>query len=91
MARLVEHDCEIDDIIRALDDIYTFVSRHKKVLVHCVHGRTRSASIVTYILAKQQAITIPEAYAVIASKRDVFLPPSWLEALEAKLSSGDGP
>ena len=90
MTDLVEHACDIDDIVKALDDIWTFVSaqllaQDKKVLVHCVHGRTRSASIVTYILAKQSCCSIREAYALIASKRDVLVPEAWLEALEAKL------
>ena len=93
MAHLVEHNCDIDDIVSSLGDIVTFYDKQQqqqggegKVFVHCVHGRTRSASIVTYLLAKQMGCSIRDAYKTIVQKRDVLIPEHWLEALESKLS-----
>ena len=86
---LVEHACDISDLVEALDDVWTFCAPRltNKMLIHCVHGRTRSAAVLAYILAKQANTTIPQAYALIASKRDVLVPEPWLEALQVKLSS----
>ena len=86
----VEHTCGIQDLIVELDRIEQFVMtqwRQKKcrVLVHCVHGRTRSAAVVTYLLAKHGSNSIAEAYAFVAAKRDVFVPEEWLAALQAKM------
>lgn len=85
----VEHTCSIEDLVLELDAIWAFAAKqfahNRKVFVHCVHGRTRLASIVVYILAKQNNCTIAQAYELVAAKRDVFIPEDWLEALEKKL------
>ena len=90
MPHMAEHSCDIKDIVHVLDDVWAFCSRRmalgQNILVHCVHGRTRSASIATYILARQKpGCSVREAYAVVRSKRDVLVPESWLEALEVEL------
>ena len=97
----IEHTCGIHDLVVDLDAIWTFVAKqfaqNHKVLVHCVHGRTRSASIVAYILAKQQQqqnnnnSNILQAYEMITSKRDVFIPEEWLEALQKKFDEAQRP
>lgn len=91
MPQLVEQTCGADNIVNALDDIWSFASEKlssdKRIFVHCVHGRTRSSSILSYLLAKQRGITFKEAYDIVLSKRDVFIPEDWIEALQKKLES----
>ena len=93
---IVEHTCHCHDVVGALDQVWDFVSSHTtdvrhpeegRVYVHCVHGRTRSAAVVTYLVAKMENTTIAEAYERLRTKRDVFVPDAWLQALQDKLSA----
>ena len=70
----------------------TKTNKNRLVYVHCVHGRTRSAAIVCYLLARRppsssdECWTIQQAYEWVRTKRDIFLPDTWLDALQSKLN-----
>lgn len=88
---LAEHSCDISDILGVLDDVWKFcecrLRKGEKLYFHCVHGRTRSACFVTYILARLNRNTIiMDTYKMIQTKRDIFIPEEWLEAMQAMLS-----
>ena len=58
-----------------LDNILKFIkTTDGNVLVHCVVGRSRSATIVLYYLMKEHNMTVDEAVKFLLSKRDVVNP-----------------
>mmetsp|Transcript_16391 Transcript_16391/g.19953 ORF Transcript_16391/g.19953 Transcript_16391/m.19953 type:complete len:206 (-) Transcript_16391:448-1065(-) len=90
--KLIEHECTIDDVVDIIDDVFEFANEKlsngaDKIFVHCVQGKTRSAAAVTYILAKRNNKTIKDAYSFVKSKRDINIPPNWLEALQIHLDA----
>lgn len=52
------------------------------ILIHCQYGKTRSAIIAVYYLAKSENISILEAYEKIKQKRDIFIPIEILQMLD---------
>mmetsp|Transcript_21532 Transcript_21532/g.31283 ORF Transcript_21532/g.31283 Transcript_21532/m.31283 type:complete len:224 (+) Transcript_21532:72-743(+) len=90
---LIEHTCSIEDVLEVLDRSIVFVqselsnSPQNKVLIHCVQGKTRSASIATYFIATSTGISVYEAYDKIRQRRDIYIPEQWLEKLESHLNS----
>lgn len=80
---------EIDQYITKewLDECYEFIhngllENRNKVLIHCQYGKTRSAIVAVYYLAKLNKISIQEAYDSIKQKRDIFIPIEILQMLE---------
>jgi len=71
-------DVEDEDIksefYRLLPIIHTELINHKGVLVHCVHGKSRSVSIVAAYLIKYKNMTTEEALSFIKNKRTQIAP-----------------
>ncbi|CAB9519318.1 Protein phosphatase Slingshot homolog 2 [Seminavis robusta] len=88
--QLAEHSCDIIDILDLMKDLWDFceprLQKGEKLFFHCVHGRTRSATMLVYILSKGSKKRVLETYEIIRAKRDVFIPEPWLQAMQAKLS-----
>lgn len=58
-----------------LENIYEFIKKSENnVLVHCVVGRSRSATIVIYYLMKEHNMTVDESIKYLRSKREVVNP-----------------
>lgn len=74
-----------------LDECFNFINNaildnnSNKVLIHCQYGKTRSAIVAVYYLAKLKHIKIIEAYDTIQQKRDIYIPPKILHLLEELL------
>lgn len=86
---LIEHKCTIQDILAIIDDVYDFAScaldQDRNIFIHCVRGKTRSASAVVYIIAKRQNQGIRKTYNFVKTKRDIQIPEEWLTALQQHL------
>ncbi|VDC06150.1 unnamed protein product [Peniophora sp. CBMAI 1063] len=71
-------DTEYDDILDHLNAACDFIDRALAsggcVLVHCVMGVSRSATVIAAYLMKQRKITPSEALAVIAKRRPQIFP-----------------
>ena len=71
-------DVEDEDIksefYRLLPIIHTELINHKGVLVHCVHGKSRSVSIVAAYLIKYKNMATEESLSFIKSKRTQIAP-----------------
>ena len=69
-----------------LNNCYKFIEQCMAsggiILIHCQYGKTRSAIIAVYYLAKSENISILEAYEKIKQKRDIFIPIEILQMLE---------
>ena len=58
-----------------LDNIIDFIKRDKEnVLIHCMMGRSRSATVVLYYLIKIHNMRLDEALNYLISKRYVVNP-----------------
>eukprot|EP01050_Picozoa_sp_SAG11_P029031 SAG11_NODE_8007_length_1071_cov_0.887860_1_plen_191_part_00 len=62
-----------------------------RVLIHCLHGRTRSAAIATCIRAALLKEDFGTAYRVVQACRDVHVPKEWHPRLAAAVLSCNGP
>jgi protein-tyrosine phosphatase len=71
-------DAEQEDISGVMNKIYEIFmqesSSQGKVLVHCVHGISRSATCVLYCLMRVRGQTLKEAFCGLKSQRSVILP-----------------
>ena len=80
-------DSTSQDITHSLDEAYSFLTQHVRddnnnnnnnsrdnILVHCVQGKSRSASIVIYYLMKKYNYTYDRALELLRSKRSVVNP-----------------
>lgn len=65
-----EHNTNVvDDLLRLCEVIDDRVRQHKKVLIHCQCGVSRSASlVVAYGLYKNPDLTVHEAYNIVKSR-----------------------
>jgi predicted protein tyrosine phosphatase len=92
---IIEVDCQLHNGAAMLKDILPscaqFVTdaiiqeenNNNAVLIHCLHGNTRSAVVASYCRALLAGETFLQAYEVIRQVRDVFIPPEWLSTFEA--------
>lgn len=76
---LIEHSCSIADIISAIPRSVSFIleefesAQNNRVLIHCVQGKTRSASIATYTIACKNG-TYEKILQKIRLSRDKTIP-----------------
>ena len=65
-------------IIEYLNPIAEIINYHlhnnKKIYVHCVHGRSRSVSIIIYYLMKYHKKSFDEAFSEVRALRPVMSP-----------------
>lgn len=64
-------DKYLDEIV---DLIESYINQKKKIYVHCVQGRSRSASICIYYLMKYHKLTFDEAFDKISNIRPCISP-----------------
>ena len=75
-------DHETQDITLELEQIYQiFINEiennpHGRVLIHCIHGVSRSATFVIYCLMRYQSISLKRAFQHVKSIRRMILPNS---------------
>ena len=62
--------------------------KSNKVLIHCLHGKTRSAAVASCVRAILLREGFDEAYERIKNKRDVFIPVEWRKCLRAAVNEG---
>lgn len=100
---VVYHKCHFADatdasFIRLLPDIFKFIgqakaTKHAKVLVHCLGGRSRSPAVVlAYLMSQKPPATLAAAFAFVQKCRPAICPNEGfvvqLIALEATLFGG---
>ena len=61
-----------------------------RVLIHCLHGRTRSAAIATCVRAVLLQEDFGMAYRAVKACRDVHIPPEWHPRLTAAVGEQFG-
>lgn len=61
-------------ILNVLDTVVEFMRNHRRVLVHCQHGVSRSSTAVMAYLIKTKGITHGEAFELVKEKRDIIDP-----------------
>jgi len=84
-AKLRDLDDEdiLTDIYRLIPIIHAELMQKRGVLVHCILGRSRSASICIAYLIKYHDMTMEEALAFVKSKRTQVSPnPGYLKQLK---------
>jgi protein-tyrosine phosphatase len=62
------------EINRAVDALSELVSKGKRVLVHCIKGRSRAPSIVAAHLSRQGGYSLHSALEMIKDKRQIVNP-----------------
>jgi len=99
--RLIEVECTLElgaeQIARVVPSCIDFVQsvlstvndeedNSGEVLIHCLHGKTRSAAVVSCVRAVCLNESFEKAYSRIANVRDVLVPVEWHGRLqEARL------
>lgn len=88
---IIEVECNLTDgadiLARVLPSSLNFVQRAldeddaHKVLIHCLHGKTRSAAIASCCRASILNEELNEAYSAIKRKRPVVVPEAWFPRL----------
>mmetsp|Transcript_16318 Transcript_16318/g.26559 ORF Transcript_16318/g.26559 Transcript_16318/m.26559 type:complete len:197 (+) Transcript_16318:182-772(+) len=90
---LIERKCHIQDIVRTVPSCVSFVhkaissSSRNRVLIHCLHGRTRSAAVASCVRAVLLGDTFREAYGYVTRVRDVFVPVEWYDVLQGAVAA----
>jgi protein-tyrosine phosphatase len=84
--RIVIKDEPTENIFQYFQPTFNFINeahaRGEKVLVHCMAGQSRSATIVIAYLMKHHAVHMQQALTYLQSKRPVVSPnPGFLEQL----------
>jgi len=71
-------DVEDQSIVEHFDKCFEFIERaktqNKRILVHCIIGKSRSASVVIGYLMKSQKMTLKESYEYVKNKRNMIQP-----------------
>lgn len=71
LLKLYENKSFIEIAYHIIDSV---VSRNEKILVHCVAGVSRSASMVIYYFMKKYNMSYDRAFYLIQSKRNIINP-----------------
>jgi hypothetical protein len=80
--RDVEDEDILSDLKRLLPIIHSELLQSKGVLIHCMHGKSRSCTIVAAYLMKYKHMSVDEAINFIKSKRTQIDPnPGYIEQL----------
>jgi len=58
-----------DEVLEVIAHMHRIMNSNKKLLVHCLMGSSRSATIVILYLIKYNKMSVDEAYKFIKSKR----------------------
>ncbi len=77
---------DYDITINILEDIYNKMSKidlsDGNILVHCVHGRSRSVCVILYYLMKQRDFNISKALEFVKKARPIVHPsPNYIKLL----------
>ena len=66
-------------IFPQIDNAYKFIkdNPHTNIFVHCVHGMSRSGSVIVYYLMKEKAMRMQESIEFIGKIREVINPNEW--------------
>ncbi len=74
------HDNNTADFSPHWHDIYDFIDLHvqqgHRVLVHCIKGRSRSATAVIYYVMRKKKCSLVEAVQIVKTARPVIRPNS---------------
>lgn len=71
---IIMEDDENENIIKYFGECLNFMSCNENVLVHCVVGSSRSASIVIAYLMWKKKMKYEDAYSFVKEKRPIVLP-----------------
>ena len=79
--RLELRDEPNQPIIEKLEEAYQFIkeNKDKNIFVHCVFGKSRSASVVIYYIMKEKKINFKEAKEFVKNIRKLVEPNSGFE------------
>ena len=68
-------------IIEKLEEAYQFIkeNKEKNIFVHCVFGKSRSASVVIYYIMKEKKLNFKEAKEFVKNIRKIVEPNSGFE------------
>ena len=63
-------------LIKSMEDAYKFIkdNKDKKILVHCVYGKSRSASVIIFYLIKEKKMSFQEAKEFVRKIRSCVNP-----------------
>lgn len=53
------------------EEVFDFIEKAEKILVHCSQGKSRSASFVIYYLMKKWGIGYDEAFLYVKKRRAI--------------------
>ncbi|XP_057486234.1 dual specificity protein phosphatase 1-like isoform X1 [Actinidia eriantha] len=77
------------NIAQYFDECFNFIEEAKRVgggvLVHCVVGKSRSATIVVAYLMKKHRMSVSKALKLVRSKRPIASPQLWFYVTASKL------
>ena len=64
------------DIIEQMKEAYKYIKENndKNIFVHCVFGKSRSASVIIFYIMNEQKIDFNSAKEIVKSKRDIVNP-----------------
>ena len=72
--RIVEEDSRETNLLKYFDQVTMFIHEHKRVLVHCQAGVSRSATICIAYLLKYHSLDFFQAYMVVKVARPLIAP-----------------
>ena len=74
--RLDLRDEPDQDIIKQMKEAYKYIKENndKNIFVHCVFGKSRSASVIIFYIMNEQKIDFNSAKEIVKSKRDIVNP-----------------
>ena len=75
-------DFESENIIKYFGECLNFIDGDEKVLVHCMHGQSRSATIVIAYLMWKKKMNYDEAFTFVNNKREIFPNEGFIEQLK---------
>ena len=68
------YDKPRENIIQYFGDCIKFIEGNESVLVHCIHGKSRSATIVVAYLLWKEKMSLDDALTFVNQKRSMAVP-----------------
>ncbi len=75
-------DISSENAIKYFGDCLNFIDGNEKVLVHCMHGQSRSATIVIAYLMWKKKMNYDEAFTFVNNRRKIFPNEGFIEQLK---------
>lgn len=76
------NDFPFEDLTPYFEEVFKFIDEGKNTFIHCLQGKSRSASYVLAYLMRKKKISFEDAFSFVSQKRNIQPNPGFINQLK---------